>query len=161
MRFPGQNRHLLLSELCHKLMWLILSRAGIRLSLFFSYFITIPLANQFFSTFNHNLGINLWSLSSYVNYTMFLLFSHAISFELFVIIFFLVHHRIFSPSTLIRKRRHAVVAIFILSAILTPPDVLTQIMLVIPLIGLYELVIFYAKLMESQAKRGMVQKGII
>ncbi len=82
--------------------------------------------------------------STYVNYSFLLLVSNAIAFELFVIVVLLIHYEYLSARKMKEKRKHAVVCSFILAALLTPPDVLSQVMMAIPLIILYELSIFYA-----------------
>lgn len=120
--------------------------ACLTMGLLTAYFVTIPIANSYLQSFNADIGKNLWSLTQYVDYTLVLLLGHAVAFELSLILFFLVHFRIVSPEWLARKRRHMIVAAFIVGALLTPPDVPTQLMLAIPLIGIYELVILYGKM---------------
>jgi len=112
----------------------------------FAYAISIPLANAYFSAFNADLGFNLWSLSHYLDYTLFFLLAHALAFELALFGFFAVHLGLISDKTLLAKRPFAIVTAFILGALLTPPDVITQIALALPLIILYELLILYSKL---------------
>jgi sec-independent protein translocase protein TatC len=111
-----------------------------------AYFITIPIANQYLMLFNQDIGLNLWSLSNYLDYTIVLMMGNGLSFEMAVIAIFLVHFQILTAKQLITGRRYFIVSAFIVSAILTPPDVLTQIMLAIPLIILYECIILYATL---------------
>jgi len=118
----------------------------------FAYFMTIPLAKQYLELFNASIGTNLWSLSHYVDFTLFLILANAMAFELSLILFFLVHFSIVSPETLASKRRYMIVLAFILGALLTPPDVLTQLMLAIPLIGLYELAVLYARFVQRAKK---------
>lgn len=116
----------------------------------FAYYLTIPLANHYFQLFNQPIGDNLWSLSTYVDYTLALLLANALAFECCVILLFLVHLGYITARSMRKKRRHAIVMAFILGAILTPPDILTQLMLAIPLIGFYELILIYAKLREAK-----------
>jgi sec-independent protein translocase protein TatC len=123
-----------------------LSLLFLSLGMSFSYFITIPIANQFLSSFNREIGINMWTLSSYLDYTLILLLSNALAFELCVILLFLVHYGRLSASKMIKGRRYAIVFIFILAAILTPPDIFTQFMLALPLTIIYEFAIVYAKI---------------
>lgn len=116
----------------------------------FAFFITIPLANQYLLSFNQELGQNLWSLANYLDYTLFLLLANAFAFEICLILLVLVHFGILSVTTMTAKRRHMIVLAFILGAILTPPDVLTQFMLALPLICLYEIAILYARIREKR-----------
>jgi sec-independent protein translocase protein TatC len=129
-----------------RLLWpfLGLSFAFAAAGLAFAFFLTIPLANQYLYAFNGEIGTNLWSLSNYVNYTLFLLLANAAAFEMGLVLFFLVHCGFIDVEQMRSKRRHMIVVAFILGALLTPPDVLTQFMLAIPLICLYELAILYA-----------------
>jgi sec-independent protein translocase protein TatC len=110
----------------------------------FAYFITLPIANQYLEVFNSSIGTNLWSLSHYLDFTLFLILANSLAFELSLVLFFLVHYGILSPQTLKSKRKPMMVLAFVLGALLTPPDVITQLMLALPLIGLYELAILYA-----------------
>ena len=111
----------------------------------FAWFLTLPFANHFLSSFNSEIGENLWGFSLYLDYTITLLLATGVAFESAAILLFLVYFGKITSNQLRSKRRHAIVAIFIISAILTPPDVFTQVMLAIPLMGLYEAVIFFAR----------------
>lgn len=115
----------------------------------FAYFITVPAANHYLTAFNQGIARNFWSLSSYLDYSLSLLLANAFAFEVCIVLLFLVHHRFFSTEALINKRRHVAVASFVIGALLTPPDVLTQLMLAIPLIALYELTILYSRILPN------------
>ena len=121
----------------------------VALGVLFSYFVTIPISNKFLYAFNASIGTNLWSLEHYLNYTVLLMLAHAIAFEAFVILLFLAHFGVLSAETMAKFRRHVIVVIFILAALLTPPDVPSQIMLAIPMMLLYEAVILYARLRRN------------
>lgn len=121
----------------------------------FAFFVTLPLANQYLLSFNSPLGINLWSLSQYLDYTLILLLANGLAFEMALLLFILVHFHLLSAESLIAKRRHMIVLAFIVGAILTPPDVLTQFLLAIPLIVLYELGILYARLRVKTKNPGL------
>lgn len=122
-----------------------LTVAFLLLGLCFAYYVTIPLANQYLYSFNQQIGQNLWGLSHYLDYTVFLLFANALAFEIGAILLLLVHYRIIPLQTLQKRRRVSIVIIFVLAAFLTPPDVFTQLLLAIPLMGLYELIVLYAR----------------
>lgn len=128
--------------------FLISSLFFISFGALFAYFVTLPMANEYLTLFNQEIGINLWSLSNYIDYTVILLIGNALSFEMAVIAVFLVHYGVLSENQLKEGRRYFIVIAFILGAILTPPDVFTQIMLAIPLIILYEFIILYAKFLK-------------
>jgi len=115
------------------------------LAIFFAHFFTIPLANQYLTTFNSGIGQNAWTFAHYIDYTFVIYFGHIIACELCLFLFFMVQFRIISSEKLISLRRYVIVLSFILAAILTPPDILTQFALAIPLVGFYEIAIFYGK----------------
>lgn len=126
--------------------FLIFSELFLMLGGLFAFYFTIPIANQYLFNFNQTLGMNLWSISHYLDYTLVLLLGNALAFELGVIGFFLVHLGLIDAAQLQAKRKLAIVCSFVIGALLTPPDVLTQIFMALPLIALYESVIFYGKL---------------
>lgn len=123
-----------------------LSLVFLSLGFAFAYQLTIPLANEYLVSFNAGIGMNLWSLSQYLDYTIVLLLGHATAFEFCLILLFLVHLRVIGVEQMVSWRRHMIVAAFVLGAILTPPDIFSQVMLAIPLIALYEAAILYARL---------------
>lgn len=114
-----------------------------------AYYITIPLANSYFAFFNSGVADNLWSLARYVDYTVVLIAGHMIAFELSLLLLLLVHLGVISADSLIAKRRTMIVLAFVIGGVLTPPDVLTQLILAIPLICIYEVAIVYAKIRSS------------
>ncbi|WP_068467535.1 twin-arginine translocase subunit TatC [Candidatus Protochlamydia phocaeensis] len=116
-----------------------------------AHFITIPLANHYLEAFNAPLGQNAWSLASYIDYSFLLYAGHAVAFELGLLLLCLVHFQWISPQWLAAKRRYMIVGALIVSALLTPPDVPTQLMLAIPLVGLYELAILYGRWKQKRA----------
>jgi sec-independent protein translocase protein TatC len=130
--------------------FVIISLIFLSLGFSFAYFLTIPFANHYLQLFNQTIGENLWSLSTYMDYTISLLLANALAFECCVILLFLVHLGVFTARSMRKKRKHAIVLAFILGAVLTPPDIFTQFLLAVPLIGFYELIILYAKLREAK-----------
>lgn len=112
----------------------------------FGFYVTLPIANRYLKAFGEGLGQNLWSVGHYLDYTTFLLLAHSLAFELCALLLVLVHYGVISGEAMRSKRRFVVVGIFVLSAILTPPDVITQLFLAIPLLAIYELIILYATL---------------
>lgn len=104
---------------------------------------TLPFAVQYLFQFNQTIGGNLWGFSAYLDFVLMLLFSHGAAFELGALLIFLIHSGILKGEFLAKKRRHAIVASLIIGALLTPPDVFTQIAIAFPLIAFYELAILY------------------
>lgn len=117
---------------------------------YFAFALTIPIANHYFFSFNAPFGHNLWSLERYLDYTLFLMLANALAFELAALGVFVVHRGMVSAEWLKSKRRVAIVSLLILSAVLTPPDFVTQLLLAMPLILLYEGLIIYARVRQSR-----------
>ncbi len=126
--------------------FLALSFCCVMIGISIAIFAILPLANEYFLLFNSSLGDNLWSLEKYLDYSLLLILATGVAFELGALLFFAIHQGIIKNETLIHYRRHAIVASFILAALLTPPDVLTQILLAIPLCLFYEIGIIYSKI---------------
>jgi len=113
----------------------------------FAYFIVFPFGFQFFLKYassDWNMVANL-SVDWYLTFVVKLIMAFGIVFELPVIIFFLSIMGIVNDTKLKKYRRYAVVTIFILAAVLTPPDVISQITMAIPLLILYEISIIISK----------------
>ena len=119
----------------------------------FCYFFILPMALKFFSSFENLSSIGDSTLpilletkiSDYLNFTINLLFGFGIAFLSPILLLFLIKGGYVKVKDLRSKRRYWIVIIFILSAILTPPDILSQISLAILLIILFEIVILLGK----------------
>ncbi len=110
----------------------------------FGYFIISPFAIKFLAgyTLSSEEVINSSSLASYVSYLTMFTIPAGIVFELPVVVYFLSRIGILTPAFMRTYRRHAIVVILIFAAIITPPEVITQILIGIPVIILYEISIF-------------------
>jgi sec-independent protein translocase protein TatC len=119
----------------------------------FCYFFVLPATLEFFSSFENIGSIDDSTLpilletkiSDYLNFTINLLFGFGIAFLSPILLLFLIKGGYVKVKDLRSKRRYWIVIIFILSAILTPPDILSQISLAILLIILFEIVILLGK----------------
>ncbi|QMW22972.1 twin-arginine translocase subunit TatC [Sandaracinobacteroides saxicola] len=119
----------------------ILFTAGAALA----YYVVMPTAFRFFLSFQ-NIGIGegfkqeaLPAMGDYLSLVMHFIFAFGISFLLPVLLMLLERAGIVTRAQLVAGRRYAIVAAFVVAAVLTPPDVLSQLMLAIPLMILYEL----------------------
>jgi sec-independent protein translocase protein TatC len=94
-------------------------------------------------------GGELWkpniTLSNYLSFCMRLILAAGLIFEFPVLMYFLTKVGVITPEFLVKNRKYAVIAAFAISAILTPPDVFSQVLLAVPLFLLFEVSIFVAK----------------
>ncbi len=112
----------------------------------FGYFILTPLTVNFMGNYNvMAASVEIKPVfTSYISTVINLALGCGVLFELPVVIYFLAKMGLVSPTFLKRYRRHAIVIILILAAIITPPEVASQVLITIPLLILYELSIFIA-----------------
>jgi sec-independent protein translocase protein TatC len=117
----------------------------------FSYFLIVPLTINFLGTYQVSDAVaNNVSLSSYISTVVSVSLSVGIVFELPVFVFFFTRVGILTPSYLKRNRKYTIVILLVISAIITPPDIFSQVLVVIPLWGLYELSILIANRVYSR-----------
>jgi len=112
----------------------------------FGYFIALPPAFSFFVSFSTDFLKPMISFKEYLGLTLKFLLAFGLSFEMPVFIFFLAKLGIVNAKMLAKQRRYAILIIFIAAAILTPsPDAISQLLMAVPLMLLYEVSIFVAR----------------
>ena len=123
------------------------------------YEVIMPMAWRFFISFEGIEGgipIRLEAkIGEYLSLVMTLIFAFGMAFQLPVLLTLMVRAGLFPAEALVEKRRFAIVGIFIFAAIVTPPDILSQISLAIPMLVLYELSIVSARWAERQRERAL------
>jgi sec-independent protein translocase protein TatC len=124
------------------------------------YYFIMPLAWEFFLDFQTPGGAGTLPIQvepkvdQYLSLVMRLIFAFGVGFELPVVLILLARAGLVTSEGLKRKRRYAVVGVFVVAAILTPPDVISQIGLAVPILLLYEVSIIGARMTErKRAKR--------
>lgn len=125
----------------------------------FGYFIIFPVGFHFFLSFSTDYIRPLPAIKDYLSLSIKLLLAFGIVFELPLAIFLLSKIGLITPQMLSSNRPYAIVLIFIISAILTPPDVATQIMMAIPLLILYEISVLVVKIFGRKSLE--VEEGLL
>ncbi len=124
----------------------------------FAYFITIPLALRFLLGFQGNVGgvtqEALPSVGNYLSFTMQFIMAFGIAFLLPILLMLIERAGLVSRDQLISARRYMIVAAFAIAAVATPPDILSQFLLAVPLILLYEVSIFAIWFTQRRRKTG-------
>ena len=124
------------------------------LGILFGYYIVAPLSIQFFGSYQMSSKIeNIFTVNSYMSTILSTVFYCGLFFLLPVATFLLTKIGLFDSAFLRKYRKHAIVVILILAAIITPPDVISQIIVSIPILILYEIGIVVSKRVEKQKSK--------
>jgi sec-independent protein translocase protein TatC len=128
------------------------------LGIIFGYFVVAPLSVQFFGSYQISKQIeNNFTISSYMSTVISTIFYSGLLFLLPVASYILTRIGIITPAFLRKFRKHSIVAVLILAAIITPPDVISQIIVSIPILILYEIGI----LVSARAAKKMADASIL
>jgi len=110
-----------------------------------------PLSIHFLSTYEVDPSVvNQINISSYIGTLTSICLATGLVFELPIVAFFLTKIGVITPNFMRKYRKHAIVVIFIIAAIITPPDVFSQTLVAIPLLLLYEISIFISARVMKQ-----------
>ncbi len=118
----------------------------------FAYYVVVPYGFEFLVTFGSQVVAVMPSIGKYVSFFTKLVFGFGIAFELPVITFFLASIGLVNDQMLKDFFKYAIILIFVLAALLTPPDVITQFLMAGPLIILYGVSIYIAKIFNPADK---------
>lgn len=119
---------------------------------FFCYYIFLPVIFRFFLSFATEEIRPLPAIREYLTFTIKLLLAFGLFFQWPALIFFLARMGVVSGKILAQNRKYAILAIFVAAAVLTPPDIISQILLAGPLLAMYEGSIWMAKLLGRKEK---------
>ena len=146
--YANERKYIMPISFCSALLFVVGS--------LFGYFIVFPFAYKFFMGFSDIFISPMITMKEGFSFSLRLLIAFGIVFELPLVIFFLARLGLVTPTSLRKKRKYAILCGFLLSAILTPPDVFTQTFMAGPLILLYEvgiwIAVFVGKKREEESK---------
>ena len=122
----------------------------------FGYFVIAPFSVQFLATYSVSEDvINRIDLSSYISTITSVTLASGVVFELPIVVYFLSRVGILTPEIMRTYRKHSIVVILVLAAIITPPDITSQILVTLPVLLLYELSIKVSGRVEKNRKKKM------
>ena len=125
----------------------------------FGYFVVFPLVFTFFLSFENSFIQAMPSVNEYFTFVVRLLCGFGLAFELPVVIFFLAKIGVVTPESLRKKWKYALLLMFVVGAMITPPDIISQVILAVPLLFLYELGIILAVIgAKKKAKKEEPEK---
>lgn len=130
----------------------VLSLLFFALGVTFSFFVVLPFSVRFLLGFADNQLQPMISFSSYISYSLGLLIGFGLVFEMPVAVLILAKLGIVSGEFLAKNRMYAMIIIFTLAAIFTPPDVISQLLMGVPMMFLYELSIIMARFVRPRKK---------
>ena len=117
----------------------------------FCYFVSLPLVLDLLWKFNKSFGFtNMWSVNEYLGMVTKLMIANGLIFELPLVLLILVKLGILTPEDLRTKRKYAIFTMFVLGALLSPPDVPSMILVASPMIILYEASVHVAAFMQRK-----------
>lgn len=124
----------------------------------FGYYIVAPLTVQFFGAYQISGQIeNIFTINSYMSTILSTVFYSGLLFLLPVVTYLFAKLGIITPEFLRKYRKHAIVGVLILAAVITPPDVISQIIVSIPILALYEVGILVAARVDKNRKKQEIQ----
>jgi len=116
----------------------------------FCFIVVLPIALKFLIGFADELIVNYITIGSYVSFAGLLLLAFGFGFQMPVVAYFLGKMGLVTPQFLAKGRRYALVIILVAAAIITPPDVFTQVLLALPLYFLYEVSIVVVRVVRPR-----------
>jgi sec-independent protein translocase protein TatC len=120
----------------------------------FGYYVAAPLSINFLAGYKLDPSIqNQFDITSYIGTLSMIVLSSGLMFQLPIVVYFLSKAGIVTPKLMRNYRRHAILVILIVAAILTPPDVFSQVLISLPLLFLYEMSIFISAYIEKKRTR--------
>lgn len=140
---PGLKR----TEKSMMLLGMVFGTVFFAVGVLFAYFITVPFMLRFLIAFSTDVAVSASiSIQEYMSFLLMVFTIFGVIFELPVLSVILTALGVVRPTWLMKARRAMIVAIFFVAAIITPPDIVSQVMVAIPIIALYEFSVLLSKL---------------
>ncbi len=134
--------------------FIVISSLLFFIGVLFGYYIVTPLSLNFLANYSiSDIVDNQIDIGSYISLVRSAALASGIVFELPIIIFFLTKVGLVTPEILKKYRKYALVIVLVLSAIITPPDIASQIIVAIPILVLYQVSIFISKVVVRNQKK--------
>jgi len=124
------------------------------LGVLFGYFVIVPMSVNFLATFSISSVVkNQFNIDSYIGMVKTAVIASGLYFELPIILYFLTKLGLVTPTFLRTYRKYAIVIVLIIAAIVTPPDVVSQITVAVPMLIIYEVSIWISAIVVRNKKR--------
>ena len=144
---PGLYRH----EKKYVIPFVLAGSFFFAIGILFAYYVALPVGFKFLLGFATDFIKPLPSMKEYLSFSIKFLLAFGLVFEFPVVLVLLVRIGVVDAKTLAKQRKYAILLIFIFAAILTPPDIISQLIVALPMIGLYELSILLSKLFGKKS----------
>jgi sec-independent protein translocase protein TatC len=144
---PGLYRH----EKKYVVPFVLAGSFFFAIGILFAYYIALPIGFKFLLGFATDFIKPLPSMKEYLSFSIKFLLAFGLVFEFPVVLVLLARIGVVDAKTLARQRKYAILLIFVFAAILTPPDIISQLIVALPMIGLYELSILLSKLFGKKS----------
>lgn len=125
----------------------------------FAYFVVFPLIFGFITNVGLEGVANMTDITKYLDFVLQMFFAFGFAFEIPVATVLLIHAEIISAKTLIKKRPYVIVGCFVIGMILTPPDVMSQISLAVPMWLLFEVGVYIGLILEKRKLKSTEAPG--
>ena len=119
----------------------------------FAYFVVFPLIFAFFTSVAPTDIAIMTDINSYLNFVLKLFFAFGLAFEIPIVAVLLIWSGITTPEALAKKRPYIIVGCFVLGMLLTPPDIISQALLAIPMWLLFEVGVYFGRLLKRRSAR--------
>jgi sec-independent protein translocase protein TatC len=144
---PGLYRH----EKKYVVPFVLAGSFFFAIGILFAYYVALPIGFKFLLGFATEFIKPLPSMKEYLSFSIKFLLAFGLVFEFPVVLVLLARIGVVDAKTLARQRKYAILLIFIFAAILTPPDIISQVIVALPMIGLYELSILLSKIFGKKS----------